>query len=567
MKKKGSYAVVVAVLSLFVITGCGGLKKMDKYIQELGAKAEPNPLEVHGDSVAITISGKFPPKYFAKKAMVEATPVLKNDGGGETNFKMKGYQGEQAAGNYDKIPYKEGKSFSYTDKQAYQPAMANSKMELRIHGKQGKKEMDFTPVPVADGVITTSYLVKNDDKTIMCSDNFNRTTNKSTEAEVNFDYNSSVVKPAELKQADLAQFVSFLDSCGRNPRLVIKKIEFISYASPEGEILLNDNLAVERADAGKKVLTDMIKKAKLTNVPETVFSMMPKGEDWEGFRAAMEKSNIADRDIIIRILQKTPDLQSREQEIKNISKTYTEIQKDIFPSLRRCRIVLSYAEEGYSDAELTQLGSNNPSVLNYEELMKAGSLVTDLEKRAAIYKTAAGKSGADYRASNNLGVIYYMQNKMSDAETQWKKAYDMKKTSETSNHMGIVTRLKGDRKQASKYFSEAGGAKEAKYNQGLIDIQNGNYSSAKSNFGEFKTFNTALAKVLSKDTSGAKADIDSSGDTSAIADYLRAIIAARGNESSSVVSNLKSAVQKDGSLGDKAKKDLEFRNFKDAMSF
>ncbi len=567
MKKKGSYAVVIAVLSVLIITGCGGLKKMDKYIQELGAKAEPNPLEVHGDSVAITISGKFPPKYFAKKAIVEATPVLKNDGGGETNFKMKGYQGEQAAGNYDKIPYKEGKSFSYSDKQAYQPAMANSKMELRIHGKQGKKEMDFTPVPVADGVITTSYLVKNDDKTIMSTDNFVRTTNKSTEAEINFDYNSSVVKPAELKQADLAQFVSFLDSCGRNPRLVIQKIEFISYASPEGEILLNDNLAVERADAGKKVLTDMIKKAKLTNVPETVFSLMPKGEDWEGFRAAMEKSNIADRDIIIRILQKTPDLQSREQEIKNISKTYTEIQKDIFPSLRRCRIVLSYAEEGYSDAELTQLGSNNPSVLNYEELMKSGSLVTDLEKRAAIYKTAAGKSGADYRASNNLGVIYYMQNKMSDAETQWKKAYDMKKTTETSNHMGIVTRLKGDRKQASKYFSEAGGAKEAKYNQGLIDIQNGNYSSAKSNFGDFKTFNTALAKVLSKDTSGAKADIDSSGDTSAIADYLRAIIAARGNESSSVVSNLKSAVQKDGSLGDKAKKDLEFRNFKDAMSF
>jgi tetratricopeptide (TPR) repeat protein/outer membrane protein OmpA-like peptidoglycan-associated protein len=567
MKKKGSYAVVVAVLSVLIITGCGGLKKMDKYIQELGAKAEPNPLEVHGDSVAITISGKFPPKYFAKKAIVEATPVLKNDGGGETNFKMKGYQGEQAVGNYDKIPYKEGKSFSYSDKQAYQPAMANSKMELRIHGKQGKKEMDFTPVPVADGVITTAYLVKNDDKTIMSTDNFVRTTNKSTEAEVNFDYNSSVVKPAELKQADLAQFVSFLDSCGRNPRLVIQKIEFISYASPEGEILLNDNLAVERADAGKKVLMDMIKKAKLTNVPETVFSMMPKGEDWEGFRAAMEKSNIADRDIIIRILQKTPDLQSREQEIKNISKTYTEIQKDIFPSLRRCRIVLSYAEEGYSDAELTQLGSNNPSVLNYEELMKAGSLVTDLEKRAAIYKTAASKSGADYRASNNLGVIYYMQNKMSDAETQWKKAYDMKKTSETSNHMGIVTRLKGDRKQASKYFGEAGGAKEAKYNQGLIDIQNGNYSSAKSNFGEFKTFNTALAKVLSKDTAGAKADIESSGDTSAIADYLRAIIAARGNESSSVVTNLKSAVQKDGSLGDKAKKDLEFRNFKDAMTF
>jgi hypothetical protein len=163
--------------------------------------------------------------------------------------------------------------------------------------------------------------------------------------------------------------------------------------------------------------------------------------------------------------------------------------------------------------------------------------------------------------------VYYMQNKMADAEQAWSKAYGLKKTPETSNNMGVATRIKGDRKGALTYLNEAGSAPETSYNKGLIDIQNGNYSAAISKFGSYKTFNTALAKLLNKDNGGATADLDASKDSSGLADYLRAIIAARSNESSAVVNNLKSAVQKDAALGTKAKKDMEFRNFKDALNF
>lgn len=565
--KKNSFYFIAAVLAGVILVSCNGLKKMDKYIQELGATATPNPLEVHGDSVEITISGKFPPKYFAKKASVEATPVLMH-GGGETKYKMQAYQGEQAAGNGAVIPFKTGKSFSYTDRIAYQPSMETSKLELRIHGKQGSKEADFTPVPVADGVITTPYLLKNDDKCIWSKDNFVRTlsyTNDSTQ--INFDYNSSNLKPAELKQQDITNLGNFLNAAAANPRMVIKGIEFVSYASPEGEMLLNDNLANERAEAGKKAFMDLAKKMKLTNVPESMFIMSPKGEDWEGFRTAMEVSNIEDRNIIINVLKMTSDLQQREQEIKNISKTYVEIQKEIFPSLRRCRMIVKYDMEGYSDAELTQIGSSNPSSLKYEELMKAGSLIDDLSKKAAIYQAACSKSDADYRAFNNLGCVYYMQNKLSDAQAQWSKAYGMKKCAETCNNMGVVTRIGGDRAGALAYFNDASGANEASYNKGLIDIQNGDYSSAVSKMSTYQTFNSSLAKLLNKDNGGAKSDIDASGDNSAMADYLRAVIAARSGDGSAVGTNLKSAVGKDASLGDKAKKDLEFRNHKDQLTF
>jgi hypothetical protein len=565
MKNTGFYVSIVALMSAVAFSSCVNLGSMQKHIEELGASATPNPLELHGDSVAITMSGKFPPKYFARKVVVEATPVL-TYGTSEAKYKTKTYQGEKAAGNGEVIPYKTGKSFSYSDKIAYAPGMETSELKLSVFGKQGTKEKQFDPISVAPGVITTPLLMKSDDKAIYTKDRFVRTTSATTEAIVNFDYNSSKIRPAELKDADIAALQQWFADIQSNPKIVVKSIEFQSYASPEGEIFLNDNLAKERADAGKTVFAEIMKKLKLSVNYDGVLNLNPKGEDWEGFRQLMEASSIADRDIIIRILQKTTDLNAREQEIKNISKTYLEIQDVIFPQLRRCIIRVSYDIEGYSDAELVSLANSNPSSLKYEELMKAGSLVEDLGQKAAIYQAAASKSDADFRATNNLGVALYQQNKVKDAAAQFDKAYGMMKTPETSNNKGITVRLNGDRKGASSLFNESG-SNEAKYNRGLVHIANGDYASAVSGMSNYKTFNSALAKLLNKDNAGAKSDMDASGDTSAIADYLRAVIAARSNDAEGVASNLRSAVQKDGSLAAKAQKDLEFRNFKSALNF
>jgi outer membrane protein OmpA-like peptidoglycan-associated protein len=566
MKNNGLYFFTAVICAAF-LAGCANLKTMEKAMQSMGMKSNPDPLEVHGDTVSVAITGKFPAKSFPKKASIEVVPVFVH-GGKETRFKTAYYQGEQAVGNGIPVPFKAEKPISYSDRVAYTPEMSSGKLELRIHGRQGSKEADLPALVLAEGIITTPYLVKNDDKCTWSKDQFVRTlsyTNDSTQ--INFDYNSSTLKPAELKQADMMNLGNWMNRIASNPAMVIKKIEFMSYASPEGEMLLNDNLATERAEAGKKAFMDLAKKMKLTNAPESLFAMTPKGEDWEGFRSAMEASNIEDRNIIINVLKMTTDLQQREQEIKNISKTYTEIQKDIFPGLRRCRILINYDLQGYSDEELVQLGTSNPAQLKYEELMRAGSLVDDLGKKASIYQAACALSNADYRAFNNLGCVYYMQNKMADAKTNWSKAYSMKKCTETANNMGIVTRVNGDRKNAMTYFNEAGSGAETNYNKGIIDIQNGNYSGAISKMGSYKTFNSALAKLLNKDAGTAKADMDASGDSSAMADYLRAIICARSGDGAGVGTNLRNAVQKDATLGEKAKSDLEFRNHKDQTNF
>lgn len=96
-----------------------------------------------------------------------------------------------------------------------------------------------------------------------------------------------------------------------------------------------------------------------------------------------------------------------------------------------------------------------------------------------------------------------------------------------------------------------------------MDVQTGNYVAAINNAGSFKTFNTALARCLNKDYSGAKADLEACNmdNGSAQGHYLMAVIAARMNDAAAVKSNLDKAVQKDAKMADKAKTDLEFRNF------
>lgn len=557
----------LTVLSL-LLSACGGLGKMEKEIETLNANAEPEPLIVRGDSVEVNITGKFPEKYFHKKVVVEATPVLVYDGG-ESAYPMQGYQGEDAAGNYEVIPYDAGKSFSYTEKVAFVPGMEQSTLELRISGTKGSKSATFDPLPIGTGVITTPYLVQSDDMFLIGADNFQRVLSYTKEATINFAYNSSVVRSSELRDEDVDAMEEFIEFAAENDSITITGTAVEAYASPEGEISLNENLAQERAEAANKVIERMMKSEKISpESPEAFFKNMPKGEDWEGFKELMQASDIEDKELILSVLSMYSDKNKREQEIKNIAKTYKVIEKEILPSLRRSKIDLAYDVEGYTDEELIDLSKSNPDILTIEELLFAATLFDDLNDKLEVYQNAERVHPGDWRGANNVGYVLMMQNKMGQAKAQFEKALNVERNPVSLNNLGCIARLEGDRDKALEHFAEAMSAgPEVKYNKGIVQIQNGNYSGAVSNMSGMNTMNLALAKLLNGDVSGAKTVMQNSGDESAEAYYLRAVIAARNNTSADVLSNLGTAIEKDGSLKAKAMKDLEFRDFKDQFNF
>lgn len=554
-------------IALF-LSACGGLGKMEKEIETLNAKAEPEPLIVRGDSVKVTITGKFPEKYFHKKVVVEATPVLVYDGG-ETAYPMQGFQGEDAAGNYEVIPFESGKSFSYEEKVPFVDGLGQSILELRISGSKGSKEATFDPLPIGTGVITTPFLVQSDDMFLIGEDEFQRVISYTKEATINFAYNSSNVRGSELRDEDYEAMEEFIEFAAEKDSISITGTVVEAYASPEGEISLNENLAQERAEAANRVIEREMKREDIEpENPEAFFMNKPKGEDWEGFKELMQASDIEDKELILSVLSMYSDKNKREQEIKNIAKTYKVIEKEILPSLRRSQITVNYDVEGYTDEELIDLSKSNPDILTIEELLFAATLFDNLNDQLEVYENAERVHPNDWRGANNVGYCLMMQNKMNDAKSQFQKALDIERNPVTLNNLGCIARLEGDREKAMELYAEAMSAgPEVKYNKGIVQIQVGDYSAAVSNMSGMNTFNLALAKVLNGDTSAAKTVMQNSGDESAEAYYLRAIIAARMNSSADVLSNLGKAVEKDGSLKEKAMNDLEFRNFKDQFNF
>lgn len=559
---KGYSLLAAAAL---VIAGCGGLGKMKKYAENIKYTVEPNPLIVQGDSVAVAINGSFPGKYFYRKAQVELTPTLTYSGG-ETPYRMVGFQGDKAVGNYTVIPYEAGKSFSYSGKVAYTPAMSTSELVVRILGKQGSKEMAFDPFKLADGVITTPYLLLSDDKVLLGKDAFQRVTSHSEAATINYLVNSSVVRPGEVSDADVKALAAFIKASRNDPSIQIKGMAIDAWASPEGEISKNENLASDRAKSAMgwakgELLRNKVEGAKA----EGFFTLNPRGEDWDGFKKAMMASTtVPDKDLVLRVLEMYPDLAKREEEIRNMAATYKEIAEQILPQLRRSEMRLNYDRVGKTDEQLRSLSQTAPDQLNVEELLFSATLTTDLNEQLRIYREAERLFPSDYRGANNAGYVLFQQNKLAEAEAEFEKANSIQDNPVSTNNLGVIARLKGDRKKAMGLYGKAAAAgPEVKYNMGIIAIQNGDYGTANSNMSGSSTFNAALAKMLSGDAASAKGILEASPEKdTAMGHYLMAVIGARMGNGDMVRNSLALAVQKDGGLREKALKDLEFRNYK-----
>ena len=517
----------------------------------------PQVLEAVGGKVPATINGKFPEKYFNKKAVVEVTPVLKWNGG-EAKGQPATFQGEKVEGNDQTISYKMGGSYTMKTSFDYVPEMAKSELYLEFKATIGKKVVTIPAVKVADGVISTSELVNNtlgNANPALGEDAFQRIIKEKHDANIMFLIQQANIRSSELKTAK--EFNKEVANVNEAANKKISNIEVSAYASPDGGVSLNTTLAENREGNTTKMLSKDLKKAKIDAPIDAKYT----AQDWEGFQELVSKSNIQDKELILRVLSMYQDPAQREQEIKNISSVYKTLADEILPQLRRSRLTLNYEIIGKSDEEIAKLASSNPSELNVEELLYAATLTNDPAKQEAIYTQATKQFPNDYRAFNNLGKLAYQAGNVDKAESYFKKAASVNASPEVNMNLGLISLIKGDKAAAETYFGKAAGTKELGESMGNLYIAQGQYERAVNSFGDSKTNSAALAQILAKDYNKAKNTLANVTRPDAYTDYLMAVLGARTNNSSMVTSSLKSAVAKDSSLAKKAATDLEFAKF------
>lgn len=550
--------LLLALATAIILGSCSS--KMKEMSPEFFT-VTPGILEVVGSEVPVTIDGKFPAKFFNKKSVLTITPVLKYKGG-EALAESATFQGASIRGNDKTISYDNGGSFKMKMTFDYVPEMEDAELYLRFVVNKGKKTYTIPEVKVADGCIATSQLYRQTAATANIAigeDAFQRVIKQAKEANIMFLIQQTNLRASELNSNEIKELkAAIVDIATDYENKVIDGVEISAYASPDGDFVLNDDLATGRGYNASKFVKGELKKSKIESYIDNEYT----AEDWEGFQKLVANSELPDKELILRVLSMYDDPEEREQQIKNISAVYGELADEIMPRLRRARITLNYQLIGRSDAQIIELYNSDPRSLSLEEILYASILTDDVKEKEAIFNTAIKLHPGDYRAYNNLGVLAYNRGDYSTAASYFAKAANADSAApEVKINFGYLELMQGNVAEADSYITLGAGAKAGDEALGNLYIAQGKYGHAASQLNGSNTNSAALAQLLNKDYSTARTTLEAIENPDAMTYYIKAILGARTSNVAFLYDGLKNAIRLDPSLAEKAAGDLEFRKY------
>ena len=565
---------VVLVAAALAFSSCNCFKKMAQNRDDIKLTVTPEILTLNNGVVAADINVTFPQEYFNKKAVIKVTPVIVFEGG-EVAGTTKYYQGSKVDENYAVVDQTNGGNFSQHVEFAYDPRMDQCELQLRAEIKCPKgKCKEFTLVNLNNGAIPTkeqaAVLAGNDaaakaaiakefgltvayglntlqkdlkygDLMEQMNNDYKKVTTVVDKTDLLYAINSSVVTKKNEQNANLDAFKANVDKNLENDRAT-QNIAVKGYASPDGPVKFNDKLSKARSESGQKVVAKLLKDAGLE------IDAAAYGEDWDGFKELVEKSDIQDKNLILQVLSLYNSPAEREAEIKNMSSVFEELKKEILPELRRSQIVNSTDLQGLTDAEIMEAYRNGGELTADHYLYAAQVLAKNPAEQVEIL-TAASKKYNDARIWNNLGVAQTQVGDKAEALKSFEKAAKLDSSKELNKNLLLANLANGKTAEAKKYAAAADAESKA-----AMAAAEGDYKAAAKGL---KGYNEAIALVQANDLAGAKKAI--AKDNSAEADYLRAVIAAKEGDLKTAEAQLKSAVSKNPELAQKAAKDVNLK--------
>ena len=547
-------SVLVFILTGMLFSSCSKLGELsaDNF------SVTPSPLEAVSNQVPVTINGRFPEKYMKRKAVVTVTPVLRYQGG-QAVGQSATFQGEKVQGNDQEISYKVGGNYTMKNTFAYVPEMEQSELYLTFDARIGNKTMKVPEVKVADGVLATATLLERTvlgANTAIGEDAYQYAIEQTKQAQIKYLVNQANVRTSELKSVSVQDFVRTLRQIKEDQKgYQLDNIEISAYASPEGSLKFNTALAEKRQNTSSQYLQGELKKMDFSVDIDTKYT----AEDWEGFQELVKASNLQDKDVILRVLSMYPDPEEREKQIRNLSAGYNELADEILPELRRARMTVNYLIIGRSDDEIQAQYAADATQLSVEELLYSATLTENPAEKKNIYNTVARLFPNDYRAYNNLATLAIAENDLATAKKNLEKAVALNANApEVNANRALIALAEGNVSEAENFTARATAAKNYNELLGNLSVQKGNYAAAAQALSGAKTNSTALAQIMSRDYAAAHETLAGITNPDATTSYLKAVVAARTNNTSAVLSNLADAVAKDPSLRSRAAKDLEF---------
>lgn len=542
--------LVVAMLSFFM-TGCNSMKKLQKDVIETAVVGQvmPQQLESVNGVIEFEYMIKFAPKQFDKKMILKITPKMQY-GSSMMNLPPMFLQGEKVKNsNYPVVKYGEPTSYTQKFRMNYHKGMENGVLWADIEAMRGKKSFMMSPVILNENGVKVwqNYSITIDGVKYVPA--MTETFVEDVPAEkvgvvsgyVMFPLGKSTITTAEQNSAVMSQAVRAMDKVLANKNARITNMFVYVSNSPEGTERLNKSLANNRFLAAKKFFekdlhlenTPMVHNPKFV-VQQTV------SENWNGLYMLLEDSKISNKTEIINELKKAPNATRRNTILDSYTNKIPELKDVILPVLRRADFFVFYTV---------------PEVLQEE-----GEMVYFVPQLTE--KTPAVTAQTNWQLLNDLAVMAIENKEYSKAQKLLESAIALKQDATINNNLGVAYAQQGNKAKAAQMFDKAQIRKEARYNMGLILLQQGQYAKAVPYLKEMPNINLAYAQLMNNDNRDALETFKKMKMNNATDYYMMAVAAARVKDTKDMAMALEKAVQMNPQLKQWAATDVAFYPYK-----
>jgi tetratricopeptide (TPR) repeat protein len=572
-KGKPIFVLVLAGMALITFNACNPVKKMQKNINVVKVKAPDDALELIGDSVNVVFNTTIPPKYYEKKVMIKATPVMEY-GSKTVKFDPFYIEGEKVkAADGVKFQYtiskENGGTLSFNKNVAYDPEMKNNEIKVKYEMLMAKKyeKLDAaTPVDVsakiAKGTITTSQTVKSTESVSIEPGDLKPKKVNDVNATLFYSINSSDISDKAKKDFNLKTITTSIT----DPKIEVTGMSLNSTASPDGSLQKNTQLAGDRGKSSNRYILDAFKKSKFKKVYDSAFfKKSTTDEDWNGFRDVITNSDLSIKNDILSIINSNMTVDDKEANIKKLGQ-WQELADKYLPKLRKSQINIVGTTKIRDFETLKKFFDANQldSLYNNEEILVLANKLENIDQKIKVYEYYMAKNPNDWLAESNIAALYLKKGDKDKASTILNSLFQKYPDNKNiTNNLGVVYRQNNQLDKALEMYNKsANKGMDERNNKAIIDLKKGKYDDALKNFeNERCDYNKALAYVMKKDYENAKKVIGCIENKSADDFYLRGIVGARTNDLELLTTSLTRAIQLNADLREVAKKDLEFRAF------
>lgn len=548
MKKLSLITSGVILMLSFLMVGCNTMKKLEREAIETAVvgKVSPQQLTAVDGTVNFNYNIAFAPKQFYKKLILKVTPKMQYPGGEEAMQPLY-FQGEKVKGtDYPVVEYKGNTMATYNLSFPFRPGMEKGVLIADIEATMGNKSVDFTPAILnTNGVKEWKSYVYSLPSNPNAIPLFTETFVKDVPATgvgvvsgyVLFPLSQSVITDAQKKSTVMTQAAKVMKEVLANKDAKITNMIMYVSSSPEGPERLNKNLTTNRFNTAK---TFFEKDLGLANTPMAKNSKFIVSnlvnENWDGLYLLLDDSNIKNKANIIKDLKAAPNLAKREAVLDSYIKTVPELKDVVLPVLRRADFFIFYTV---------------PAVMQVEDQATA-YYVPQLQENSVL------SAQTDVNLLNDLAAMAIRNKDYRKAKKLLESAAVIKDRPEVFNNLGIVYQNEGNNAQAQNMYSKASVKKEAKYNLGMLLLQQKEYSKAIPYLKAMPNINLAYAQLMANDNRAALETLKSLNLTSGYEYYMMAVAAARVKDTQTMAVALQKAIQLDSQLKEKARTDKEF---------